>query len=234
MPVRRLSCTRAASRGVHTEHLGFILAEMQFLQRAYPGRDLVERDDTADPSVDQRSGTGWPRCRTRKFRSFRLTDLGIIRDVAWDGDTLVVTVTPTYSGCPATAVINLDIETALAAKGLREAAARTAAFAALDHRLDQRRGPRKAARLWNCPADRRHRRRTGVLVRRIARLAGRSNLAVACPRCGSAQYRKYQPVRLDPLQGELSLPRLPGAVRLFQVHLSAPARTCPAWHVSIR
>ena len=32
-----------------------------------------------------------------------VTDLGIIRDVAWDDDTLVVTVTPTYSGCPATA-----------------------------------------------------------------------------------------------------------------------------------
>ena len=28
------------------------------------------------------------------------------------GDTLVVTVTPTYSGCPATTVINLDIEKA--------------------------------------------------------------------------------------------------------------------------
>ena len=41
-----------------------------------------------------------------------LTDLGIIRDVAWDDDTLVVTVTPTYSGCPATAIINLDIEKA--------------------------------------------------------------------------------------------------------------------------
>ena len=31
-----------------------------------------------------------------------LVDLGIIRDVAWQGETLVVTVTPTYSGCPAT------------------------------------------------------------------------------------------------------------------------------------
>ena len=29
-----------------------------------------------------------------------VTDLGIVRDVAWDDDTLVVTVTPTYSGCP--------------------------------------------------------------------------------------------------------------------------------------
>jgi ring-1,2-phenylacetyl-CoA epoxidase subunit PaaC len=26
-----------ASRGIHSEHMGFILAEMQFLQRAYPG-----------------------------------------------------------------------------------------------------------------------------------------------------------------------------------------------------
>jgi ring-1,2-phenylacetyl-CoA epoxidase subunit PaaC len=28
---------KGGRRGVHTEHLGFILAEMQFLQRAYPG-----------------------------------------------------------------------------------------------------------------------------------------------------------------------------------------------------
>ena len=25
------------SRGVHSEHMGYILAEMQYLQRAYPG-----------------------------------------------------------------------------------------------------------------------------------------------------------------------------------------------------
>ncbi|MBD1544964.1 1,2-phenylacetyl-CoA epoxidase subunit PaaD [Roseibium aggregatum] len=47
-----------------------------------------------------------------------LADLGIIRNVDWEGDTCVVTVTPTYSGCPATSIINLDIETALRDKGL--------------------------------------------------------------------------------------------------------------------
>lgn len=47
-----------------------------------------------------------------------LTDLGIIRDVAWAGDTLTVTVTPTYSGCPATSLINFEIETALRAHGI--------------------------------------------------------------------------------------------------------------------
>ncbi|WP_205965404.1 1,2-phenylacetyl-CoA epoxidase subunit PaaD [Pseudooceanicola onchidii] len=46
-----------------------------------------------------------------------LVDLGIVRDVAYDDDTLVVTVTPTYTGCPATAVIALDIETALLRQG---------------------------------------------------------------------------------------------------------------------
>jgi ring-1,2-phenylacetyl-CoA epoxidase subunit PaaD len=47
-----------------------------------------------------------------------LVDLGIIRDVCWQGDDLVVTVTPTYSGCPATRIINLDIETALRKRGI--------------------------------------------------------------------------------------------------------------------
>ncbi|MCV6584268.1 MAG: phenylacetate-CoA oxygenase subunit PaaJ [Marinibacterium sp.] len=47
-----------------------------------------------------------------------VVDLGIVRDVAWDGDMLDVVVTPTYSGCPATTVIALDIETALRDRGL--------------------------------------------------------------------------------------------------------------------
>jgi ring-1,2-phenylacetyl-CoA epoxidase subunit PaaD len=51
-----------------------------------------------------------------------LTDLGIIRDVQWQGDTLEVSVTPTYSGCPATTIINLDIETALRGHGIEKLA----------------------------------------------------------------------------------------------------------------
>lgn len=49
-----------------------------------------------------------------------LVDLGVIRDVTWEGDTLCVAVTPTYSGCPATSIINLDIETALRDRGITE------------------------------------------------------------------------------------------------------------------
>ena len=47
-----------------------------------------------------------------------VTDLGIIRDVRWQDGTLVVAVTPTYSGCPATAVIDLAIEETLRARGI--------------------------------------------------------------------------------------------------------------------
>lgn len=49
-----------------------------------------------------------------------VVDLGIVRGVAWDGDTLEVAVTPTYSGCPATSVIAMDIETALQDRGVKD------------------------------------------------------------------------------------------------------------------
>ena len=48
-----------------------------------------------------------------------LVDLGIIRGVEKREDGFVITVTPTYSGCPATAVINMDIENTLRQKGVK-------------------------------------------------------------------------------------------------------------------
>jgi ring-1,2-phenylacetyl-CoA epoxidase subunit PaaD len=47
-----------------------------------------------------------------------VVDLGIVRGVEWRGDELVVSVTPTYSGCPATEVIAEDIARALRAAGV--------------------------------------------------------------------------------------------------------------------
>ncbi|MBL6749611.1 MAG: phenylacetate-CoA oxygenase subunit PaaJ [Nevskia sp.] len=51
-----------------------------------------------------------------------LVDLGIVRNVRWvagaGGDELEVTITPTYSGCPATEVIAASIREMLAAHGL--------------------------------------------------------------------------------------------------------------------
>lgn len=42
-----------------------------------------------------------------------VVDLGVVRDVDIDQGKVQVTITPTYSGCPAMSVIALDIETKL-------------------------------------------------------------------------------------------------------------------------
>jgi ring-1,2-phenylacetyl-CoA epoxidase subunit PaaD len=51
-----------------------------------------------------------------------IVDLGIVRRVAWTGDAaapeLHVAITPTYSGCPATTMIQRDIVSALHGRGL--------------------------------------------------------------------------------------------------------------------
>jgi len=51
-----------------------------------------------------------------------IVELGIVRGVVWDGDRLVVKVTPTYSGCPATEMINTLIRESLAAIGVADVA----------------------------------------------------------------------------------------------------------------
>ena len=49
-----------------------------------------------------------------------VTELGIVRDVAVAGERVQVVVTPTYSGCPATEMINDEIRKALLAAGFAE------------------------------------------------------------------------------------------------------------------
>jgi ring-1,2-phenylacetyl-CoA epoxidase subunit PaaD len=49
-----------------------------------------------------------------------IVDLGIVREVRFDSgaEQFVIVITPTYSGCPATAVIAADIATALKEHGV--------------------------------------------------------------------------------------------------------------------
>ncbi len=49
-----------------------------------------------------------------------IVDLGVVRGVDVAGDQVRVTITPTYSGCPAMAIIAMDIETALAKQGVTD------------------------------------------------------------------------------------------------------------------
>ena len=46
-----------------------------------------------------------------------IADLGILRDVTEDQGRLVVTITPTYSGCPAMGQIEDDVSAALVRAG---------------------------------------------------------------------------------------------------------------------
>ena len=54
-----------------------------------------------------------------------VVELGVVRGVEVTGDAVTVTITPTYSGCPAMRVIEDDICTALAAGGFREISIKT-------------------------------------------------------------------------------------------------------------
>ena len=54
-----------------------------------------------------------------------LDDLGVLRDVADENGTVVVTLTPTYSGCPALATMRSDVLVALHRAGYDDAQVRT-------------------------------------------------------------------------------------------------------------
>ena len=49
-----------------------------------------------------------------------IVDLGIVREVAWQGAECVVTITPTYSGCPATDVIAQSVLDGLHRRGVHQ------------------------------------------------------------------------------------------------------------------
>ncbi len=50
-----------------------------------------------------------------------IADLGVLRDVTVENGAVEVTITPTYSGCPAMNMIALEIELALARAGFSKA-----------------------------------------------------------------------------------------------------------------
>lgn len=113
-----------------------------------------------------------------------IVELGIVRGVRFDRDTLVVDVTPTYSGCPATEAINRAIDDVLAAHGI--AAKRIQTVLAPPWTTD-RIAPEARQRLKEfgiAPPHIATSHVDAVSVRPMRRAA-----AVACPHCGSARTR---------------------------------------------
>ncbi len=107
-----------------------------------------------------------------------LADLGILRDVSTEGDRLVVTITPTYSGCPALREMARDLRHRLTRSGFEDVEVRTELAPAWSSD-------------WITPDGRRKLREAGIAPPRpAARGPVPLTLGVphaACPRCGSAE-----------------------------------------------
>jgi ring-1,2-phenylacetyl-CoA epoxidase subunit PaaD len=106
-----------------------------------------------------------------------IDELGILRDVTEDkrAGRVTVTITPTYTGCPATEVIRADIRAALAAAGYPDGEVVTVFAPAWSTDWISESGRAKLAAAGIAPPS--PARRDGPV-----RLA----LTVACARCGSS------------------------------------------------
>ncbi|GAB92285.1 1,2-phenylacetyl-CoA epoxidase subunit PaaD [Gordonia rhizosphera] len=111
-----------------------------------------------------------------------LADLGIIRDVA-DDDTgaVIVTITPTYSGCPAMGTIRDDITATLNGSGYHDVEIRTSLQPAWSTDWITDEGRRKLVAAGYSPPGAVPRRASGPIP---LTLTARPRI-VACPQCGS-------------------------------------------------
>jgi ring-1,2-phenylacetyl-CoA epoxidase subunit PaaD len=118
--------------------------------------------------------------RDPEVPALTIEDLGILRDVREDGDRVTVTITPTYSGCPAMDAIGQDLELALRAEGYSHVEVQLVLAPAwtTDWMTDD--GKRKLAEYGIAPPSGR------------AAVSGpvRLQLGVKCPRCGSLDTRE--------------------------------------------
>lgn len=109
-----------------------------------------------------------------------IEDLGVLREVAVDGDLVTVTLTPTYSGCPAIDAMRDDVILALIAAGYPRVNVRLTLSPAWTTDWMTDAGKAKLTAYGIAPPTGR------AAVRGPIRLA----LAVKCPRCGSLDTRE--------------------------------------------
>lgn len=112
-----------------------------------------------------------------------IEDLGILRDVAVDGAHVTVTITPTYSGCPAMDEIRADIRTALAARGVGDVEVRMTLSPAWTTDWMSDAGRDKLRAYGIAPPQR---RAAGPVLVQLGAPRTAAPPAPACPQCGSA------------------------------------------------
>ncbi len=109
-----------------------------------------------------------------------IQDLGILRDVQVEGGRVVVTITPTYSGCPAMQEIEADVRAALAGQGWQDVEVRTVLSPAWTTDWMSEDGRRKLREFGIAPPTARG---SGPVLVQLGR---RPAPVVECPQCGSA------------------------------------------------
>jgi ring-1,2-phenylacetyl-CoA epoxidase subunit PaaD len=110
-----------------------------------------------------------------------LEDLGILREVRVDGDTVTATITPTYSGCPAMREISADLTHRLRQAGFRDVQVRTRLSPAWTSDWITDRGRAKLAEAGIAPPDAAPARTGPIPLTLTARPR------IGCPHCGSAR-----------------------------------------------
>jgi ring-1,2-phenylacetyl-CoA epoxidase subunit PaaD len=110
-----------------------------------------------------------------------LADLGILRDVEQDGQRITVTITPTYSGCPAMREISHDLRYQLTSAGYADVTVRTALAPAWSSDWITDDGRRKLAQAGIAPPNPAGPRASGPIPLTLTARAR----TIACPRCGS-------------------------------------------------
>jgi ring-1,2-phenylacetyl-CoA epoxidase subunit PaaD len=104
-----------------------------------------------------------------------ITDLGVLRDVSVQDGTVEVSITPTYSGCPAMNLIARDVELALERAGIAPARVKTVLSPAWTTDWLTEEARRKLAAYGIAPPAAKASRRALFGVEQVA-----------CPRCGAA------------------------------------------------
>lgn len=106
-----------------------------------------------------------------ELRVLTIEELGILRDVRVDEGRVTVTITPTYTGCPAMDVIRADVQAAVRSAGYQDVAVETVFAPAWTTDWISDSGRAKLAAAGIAPPH-----RAGPI---------RLSLSVRCPRCGS-------------------------------------------------
>jgi ring-1,2-phenylacetyl-CoA epoxidase subunit PaaD len=103
-------------------------------------------------------------------------DLGIVRSVKTDADKIDLTITPTYSGCPAMDVISMDIRLKLMEKGFKNISVRQQLSPAWTTDWMSEEGKRKLKAFGIAPPNPKQQFCTSEMFRQEV---------VQCPRCNS-------------------------------------------------